>query len=177
MAAISNSGAAVVVVDLGLPDAVAKSLISHVRHALPDVSIVALVSDSIERDVLDAVTAGAMVCVPEWASLDELRTAIQHASRRESYCSPVIAGSVLNQLGKLARAADWAARAEGSVLSSREFEVLRLIAEENLSNKEIARELSISLYTVKNHVHNILEKISVQDRHAAATYAKRRAWI
>jgi DNA-binding NarL/FixJ family response regulator len=172
-----ESDAGILVVDLGLPDQAAKMLIAHARRAIPDVAIVALVSQSVERDVMDAVTAGATVCVPERSSLQELRTAICYASRRESYCSPLIAHDVLAQLGKLARSVDWVERAEGAVLSAREFEVLRLIAEENLSNKEIARALNISLYTVKNHVHNILEKISVQDRHAAADYAKERAWI
>ena len=167
----------VLVVDLALPDQTAKTLIAQVRRAVPDVAVVALVSESVERDIMDAVTAGATVCVPERASLNELRTAICHASRGESYCSPQIAHDVLATLGKLARSVDWVERAEGAVLSSREFEVLRLIADENMSNKEIARELNISLYTVKNHVHNILEKISVQDRHAAADYAKERAWI
>lgn len=177
MSELAMGGVDIMVVDLGLPDQGAKTLISDARRAIPNLAIVALVSECVERDLMDAVTAGATVCVPERASLNELRTAICHASRRESYCSPLIAHDVLAQLGKLARSVNWVERAEGAVLSAREFEVLRLIAEENLSNKEIARALSISLYTVKNHVHNILEKISVQDRHAAADYAKERAWI
>jgi DNA-binding NarL/FixJ family response regulator len=155
----------------------AKEVIAAARRAVPHVSVVALVSDSIERDVVDAVTAGATVCVPERSSLDELRIGIHHAIRGESYCSPLIANNVLAQLGELVRATDWTTRGEEAVLTAREAEVLRLIAESNLSNKQIARRLCLSLYTVKNHVHNILEKLSVNDRHSAAEYARERAWI
>jgi DNA-binding NarL/FixJ family response regulator len=176
-AEIDRSAADVVVVDLALPKKRASALISHVRRVHPSISVVALISEFVERDVVDAVVAGATVCIPERATLDELRVAIHYARRRESYCSPLIANCVLSQLGKLARSADWAERAEAAVLSGREFEVLRLIAEDNLSNKEIARELSLSLYTVKNHVHNILDKLSVHDRYAAAEYARERAWL
>ena len=45
-------------------------------------------------------------------------------------------------------------------LTGREVEILRLIAHQNLSNKQIARELRLSIHTVKNHVHSIIEKLS-----------------
>ena len=67
-------------------------------------------------------------------------------------------------------------RSRPSELTPREVEVLRLI-EEHLSNKQIARRLSLSLYTVKNHVHNIVEKLKVCDRHEAVEYAGRRHWL
>ena len=57
-----------------------------------------------------------------------------------------------------------------NVLSAREYEVLKLIAE-GLFNKEIAYKLSISEKTVKNHVSNIFKKIGVSDRTQAAVYA------
>jgi two-component system, NarL family, nitrate/nitrite response regulator NarL len=57
-------------------------------------------------------------------------------------------------------------------LTARELDVLRLV-EEGLSNKEIAKALSIELATVKNHVHNILEKLNVNRRTEAAARARR----
>ena len=52
-------------------------------------------------------------------------------------------------------------------MTRREVEVLRLIAHRNLGNKQIARELRVSTCTVKNHVHSIISKLSVEDRHMA----------
>ena len=53
---------------------------------------------------------------------------------------------------------------------------MRLIAE-HLSNKQIARRLSVSLYTVKNHVHNIVEKLQVSGRYEAVDLARKRRWL
>jgi hydroxymethylbilane synthase len=90
------------------------------------------------------------------------------------------AGAVLDELvpaagqGVLAleaRADDDEARAAAS-LTSRELEILDLI-DQGLSNKEIARRLTIELSTVKNHVHNILEKLNVSRRSEAAAHVRR----
>ena len=59
-------------------------------------------------------------------------------------------------------------------LTSREQDIIALI-DRGLSNKEIARQLKISLPTVKNHVHNILEKLQVQRRGAAAALLREAA--
>jgi two-component system nitrate/nitrite response regulator NarL len=62
-------------------------------------------------------------------------------------------------------------------LTMREGEILRMIAYQNLSNKQIARELRLSIYTVKNHVHSIIEKLGTEDRMAAARHAVRRGLL
>ncbi len=61
-------------------------------------------------------------------------------------------------------------------LTSREIEILKLVAV-GLANKEIAKKLIISLHTVKNHVHNILEKLGLSGRYAAVAYACQRGWL
>lgn len=61
---------------------------------------------------------------------------------------------------------------EGPVLSQRELDVLRLVAD-GLSNKEIGVRLSITEGTVKNHVHNALAKLDMDNRIQAATYVVR----
>ena len=62
-------------------------------------------------------------------------------------------------------------------LTRREVEVLRLIAHRNLCNKQIARELRVSVYTVKNHVHSIIGKLSVEDRRMAVRHAVRQGLL
>jgi DNA-binding NarL/FixJ family response regulator len=63
-----------------------------------------------------------------------------------------------------------------ATLTRREIEVVRLIGE-HLSNKQIAKQLSVSLYTVKNHVHNIVDKLKVSGRYEAVDYARKRRWL
>jgi DNA-binding NarL/FixJ family response regulator len=55
-------------------------------------------------------------------------------------------------------------------------EILQMVAE-GLSNKQIANRLCLSLYTIKNHVHQTLEKLQVQDRWQAVEYAKKKHWL
>jgi DNA-binding CsgD family transcriptional regulator len=76
--------------------------------------------------------------------------------------------------GELAKQNRWLQHFRATGLTLRELEILRLIADNRLSNKQIARQLSISMYTVKNHVHNILEKLDAQDRHDAVEIARQR---
>jgi DNA-binding NarL/FixJ family response regulator len=61
-------------------------------------------------------------------------------------------------------------------LTERELEILCLVAD-GLSNKQIARRLCLSLYTVKNHVHNVLQKLQVGDRYQAVAQLREQGWI
>ena len=160
-----------------LPRELLTELLKQIQEHMDDAKLIVLVSTDAERALLDSIEAGAAGCIPEEASLDELRTAIEMVSLGKKYCSPRIAGTMFTQLSDLARASRWNERIESSNLTSREIEVLQLIADEKLSNKQIAHKLTLSLYTVKNHVHNILEKLPVQDRFAAAEYAHQQRWF
>ena len=61
-------------------------------------------------------------------------------------------------------------------LTKREKQILESVAR-GLQNKEIAQELSISLATVRNHVHHILEKLEVHSKLEAVSLAFRRGWV
>jgi DNA-binding NarL/FixJ family response regulator len=67
-------------------------------------------------------------------------------------------------------------RTRGAALSRREADVLKLVAQ-GLSNKQIARRLTVSEYTAKRHVANILAKLALHSRAAAAAYAARRGLL
>ena len=100
------------------------------------------------------------------AGLDELVTSIVCAARGEASFPPPIATTLLRRVASLSGAPGVSADVAG--LTARERQIVEVIAE-GLSNKEIAARLSIEVATVKNHVHNILEKLQVSRRSEVVT--------
>jgi len=120
---------------------------------------------------MDAILAGACGYLLKDSSIQDLMRGIQSAAIGESLISPHIAAKVLQRVRATAADSEGAAtiRAE---LSDREIEVLKLIAN-GKDNAQIAGELFISAKTVKNHISNILLKLSIENRIQAAVFAVR----
>lgn len=127
----------------------------------PDLKIVAFGVDGVE-DALAYVEAGVRAFVGEDGSVDEITEAVTIAVRGLSICPPQLTGRLLDRFAEIARTAQ-VRRYER--LTTREDEIARMVAS-GLSNKQIARELSISPATVKNHVHAILGKFDLPRRSA-----------
>jgi two-component system, NarL family, nitrate/nitrite response regulator NarL len=136
-----------------------------IRKEVPAVQVVALAVPEVEDLIIGCAEAGIAGYVTRDGSLTDLRAAIRSVSRGETLCSPRIAASLLRRLSDLAAQREPLARPPR--LTARELEIVELI-DEGLSNKEIATRLCIGLATVKNHVHNILEKLQVSRRGEAA---------
>ena len=166
----------VVLVDLNLSPEFTIDLTKHVCSNTDSAKVILLVASNTQESVFECIAAGAHGCVLEESSVDELKSAIDRVLAGEKFCSPQIVQSLFTRLSNLERQGAWRDQAETVALSARELEVLELVSD-GLSNKQIARELSLSLYTVKNHVHNILEKLQVEDRHKAAEHARFRSLI
>jgi DNA-binding NarL/FixJ family response regulator len=149
----------IVLLDMTTP--MSHSIIADARKHGDGVPVVALAVSDAEEDVLAAMEAGIAGYVSRNASVDDLHDVVASALRGELKVSPQIAGSLLRRIAALKRGQ----RAQGGVgrLTVREADVARLI-ERNLSNKEIAAELKIEVATVKNHVHNLLDKLQVHRR-------------
>jgi DNA-binding NarL/FixJ family response regulator len=152
----------VVVVDQALPGSLLLSrTLGQVR---PDIRVVALGVPESEESVLAFAEAGIAGYVAREGSVHDLVDAVERAARGELQCSPQVAGTLLRRLAWRAAAG---ATLMPSPLTARESEIVRLI-DEGLSNKEIAVRLGIEVATVKNHVHNLLEKLRVRRRSEAA---------
>ena len=152
-------------VDVILCDTSERETTAEVRQlasVFNDVRIVAIALTETEQEIIAWAEAGISAYVPRSASLAELYTAILAAMRGEVRCSPKITGWLLRELRHRPNISEL-----GERLTSREIQILRLISQ-GLSNKDIARELGISVATVKNHVHSVLEKLRVQSRSQAA---------
>jgi DNA-binding NarL/FixJ family response regulator len=130
-------------------------------RAAPSVKVIALAVDERDDDILACAEAGIAGYVPPDASIDDLVRAITSAARGELHCSPRVAATLFRRLAALALGR--AAPPSVAPLTARELETVRLVAR-GLSNKEIAARLGIEIATVKNHVHNILEKLQLRRR-------------
>jgi len=120
--------------------------------------------------VTEIIEAGAAGYVREDASVDEFREVVRLAARGEARVAPQIASSLFSRLAALASVLRANERAKNVKLTPRELEILRLVAE-GLTNKEIAARLHVEQQTVKNHMHNILERLSLRRRQQAVQYA------
>ena len=152
----------VLLIDISAPGSL--DLSRAISRAPRHPPIVALALPETEEHVIACAEAGVSAYVPPEASLEELASLVRRASCGEALCSPHIAGVLIRRVASLA-----AERPDGlaSPLTAREQEIVALI-DEGLSNKEIAARLFIEVATVKNHVHNVLEKLDVRSRGQAA---------
>ncbi len=125
-----------------------------------------------EEDILTCIEQeGAAGYLLMNASLDDLLLSIDAVMKGETLCSPRIAGLAFDRVSTLARQVDHTHSVSDSRLTRRETEIVKLI-DHGLSNKEIAVRLHIEVSTVKNHVHNILDKLHLRSRYSAVKYAK-----
>jgi two-component system, NarL family, nitrate/nitrite response regulator NarL len=150
----------VVLIDISTHDGL--DAMHRCAERMRGVNVVAVAVSEKDADINECARAGVAGYVTRDATLRELIDVVISAAHGELRCSAPIA-SVLRR--SLARHAPL----EGDLrLTAREVEILTLMGED-LSNKEIARRLTIELSTVKSHVHNILEKLRVERRADAVT--------
>ena len=152
-------------VDRTIPDSL--TFISRVRSVNPDISVVALTVNEVEDEIIPCAEVGVDGYVTRDASVKELVETIRAAKAGELRCSPKTAGSLLRMVAHLS-----ALRHPLSALTNREVEVLSFV-ERGMSNRGISESLGIEVATVKNHIHNILEKLDVSGRGEAAAVFRR----
>ena len=158
------------VVLLALGDATGSALVQEIVEERPGSRVVALGVAEEEDDVLALAEAGVSGYVTTDGSADDVLAVVESVARGETLCSPRIAATLLRRVAALTH--ERRTRPDDERLTVRERQVLALI-EQGLSNKEIARGLCIEVATVKNHVHNILEKLQVNRRGEAAALLRR----
>ena len=170
MAGVAGVGQAnpdVALVDMAMLDNA--SVVRSLAAAVPGIKVLALAVPETESHVVACAEAGIAGYVPREGTLDDLIAALHGVARGEAFCSPRITAVLLRRIAVLtAQQPDLAATDR---LTRREIEVLDLI-DRRLTNKEIAEQLSIELATVKNHVHNILEKLQIRGRDDAAAWLR-----
>ena len=127
-------------------------------------AVVAVGSRS-DDEVISLAEAGFTGFLPLEASLEDLCRAITRAREGELECSPRLTAALARRLGTVSRRN--AVESVWTQLTARESQIAELIGQ-GLSNKDIATRLSVETATIKNHVHNLLEKVGVHRRGEAA---------
>lgn len=164
------------IVDLTVPDERAITCIETVADRFPEVAIVLFGVENLQEEVLRCVRAGVSGYIAHDSPVESLLEALHQIEQGGVACSPRLAYTAFGRLTELAQELQREQKVEALELTSREIEVIRHIAEGS-SNQAIANSLSLSVFTVKNHVHNILAKLDVKSRHEAVSYARERGWI
>jgi DNA-binding NarL/FixJ family response regulator len=140
------------------------------RERWPEVKLIALGLDQEDDSVVDFIEAGAQGYVLKGASPDGLVEVIRSVHGGRTHCSPGVVASVLARIAALSGMRPDPQPRSIEPLTLREREVLGLLAA-GLGNKEVGRRLHITVQTVKNHVHRILEKLQVHRRREAVRLA------
>jgi DNA-binding NarL/FixJ family response regulator len=159
----------VVVLDLQLPDLSGVEVISGLLGGGTKAHILVLSASGEQRDVLEAVKAGAAGYLVKSAGREEFLDAVRRTAAGEAVFTAGLAGLVLGEFRRLATGSD-EQDADTPRLTDRETEVLRLVAK-GLSYKQIAERLVLSHRTVQNHVQNTLNKLQLHNRVELARYA------
>lgn len=142
--------------------------------AYPDVAFVALGLEEQRQSVIRCGRAGFRGYVDRNASVERLCRALTDVLAGRLSCSAEISGELLRAL--FTREREEGAHQPTEALTLREGEILQLIGH-GLSNKEIASELSLSVATVKHHVHHVLHKLKLPRRAQAMRRVREEPWI
>jgi two-component system nitrate/nitrite response regulator NarL len=167
---IEETNPDVALLDFAMRDAL--ELPRAIAAAGMQVKVVSFSVADTEDEVCECAEAGIAGYVARNGSKEDLIAAVENAVRGEVLCSPRVAASLFRRLA--AHVQTTGQRPAQARLTRREQDIVALI-DRGLSNKEIARQLNISLPTVKNHVHDILEKLQVTRRGAAAALLREAA--
>ncbi len=164
----------VVLMDVQMPVCTGVEATRNIKAQRPDIHVVMLTVSDEDDDLFDAIKAGADGYLLKNLKPEELFQMIKGAMAGETPISPLVAAKLLGEFRKRPRSET--TQAAGSGLTQREKEVLQFVSS-GLSNAEIAARLYIVEGTVKNHIHNILEKLHLQNRVQAAAFAVREGLV
>jgi len=155
----------IILLDLDLPGTSGLEVLRDLTRAAAGIHVVILSASTAPRDVLDAFRRGAVGYLGKDLTPDALRRALRGLARGELVLSRHLAGRLVPELVELTRRPADPEGVDG--LTLREQDVLRLLAE-GLTDREIARTLSISPRTVESHVSSILRRLGLRNRAEAA---------
>ena len=161
----------IILLDLGLRNRSSLRLVKLVKKNSPDLKVIMMDLIPLQADVFEFVQAGVSGFMLKDISVKEFLNTIRSVYKGSQVLPPNLTGSLFSQIVDQAINGTRQSEIIESVrMTKRERQVIELIADGN-TNKEIAQKLHLSTHTVKSHVHNILEKLSLSTRVQIAKHA------
>ena len=167
-----NQAPDVILLDLGLEKVNSLKLMALLKKELSATKIIAMDILPDHVDIIEFVNAGGAGFILKNAPFDDWIKTIKAVTAGENVMPPALTQSLFAEIVELALKDREELSADAIQFTDRERQVVNLIAE-GLSNKEIADKLHIATYTVKSHVHNILEKMELSTRLQVAAFVHR----
>lgn len=162
----------IILMDIRMPNCSGIEATRLIKAELPDTKIIMLTVSEEEDDLFEAISSGAHGYLLKDMRPEELFEMLEDALLGEAVIAPPMAQRILQAfIGEAHRRAEMGE--PQADLSPREIEVLEL-ASRGSTNREIAEQLFISVGTVKNHIHNILDKLHLKNRAQIAAYGRMR---
>ena len=160
----------VILMDMGLRNENGVHVVATLTKILPQIKVIGMGLVPSQLDIVELVQAGAVGFILKDATIDNVLSTIRSVARGEKVLPPMLTGSLFSHVVEHAQPRGKRELANAVRMTKREREIIVLIAEA-MSNKEIADRLNLSTYTVKSHIHNILEKMALHSRLEIATHS------
>ena len=171
LALIAKHKPNIVLLDLGLRSQNSLSIVMLIKKNFQEIKIIVMDLIPLQADVFEFVQAGVSGFMLKDISVTEFLKTIRSVYAGAQVLPPHLTGSLFSQIVEQAiNGTKQSAITESVRMTKREKQVIELIAD-GYTNKEIAQKLHLSTYTVKSHVHNILEKLSLSTRVQVAKHA------
>ena len=160
----------VVLLDLGLRSQNSLHVVEIVKKDFPEAKIIIMDLAPVQADILQYVKAGANGFILKDASLNDFLITIRSVAEGSTVLPPLLVDSLFSQIVDHAVREGKTKLKEAVLMTKREREVIALLSD-GMSNKEIGQKMHISTYTVKSHIHNIMEKLALHTRLEIANYS------
>ena len=169
---LRNVNPQVVLLDLGLRNGDSLRIAEKVKTEFPESKVIVMDLLPVHEDIMEFVHAGVSGFIMKDATVEDLVHTIRSVAKGAHVLPPQMTGTLFSQIARDAIARGRPEALDSVRMTAREREVINLIAE-GLGNKEIAARLHIATHTVKSHVRNIMEKLTLHTRLQIAAYAHR----
>ncbi len=166
----------IIVMDVAMPRLNGIEATKRIKAANPSTAVLVLTAYDYDQYVFAFLEAGAAGYLLKDVSTTELIRAIRAVHAGESVLHPAVARKVIDYFAHRAGRKPHDEQTPEEELTQREMEVLRLAAK-GMTNREIARALTISVRTVQVHLSNIFSKLGVGSRTEAVLHALRKGWL